>query len=299
MKKTIAIAVTALALGTLAGCSNADPEIESTPTASNGSGFDLSTVQKDDKLAAEVPAKIAESGKLSVGTSADYEPAEYIDLATNQPAGFDIDIMSALAAKLGLKAEYTNAPFDSILPAVGNKYNAAISSFSITPERTQQVNMVSYMKSGSLFMVKADNDGFKTDDLCGKTLGAQSGTSQQTYLEDASAKCTADGKAAISLKPESDAQMLTTKLGGGQLDAIMVDNIAAAFTSKKHPNEFKTVGDVIDSDDAGIVVAKNDEQLAKVIQAGVQALIDDGTIDKILASWDVAPSSAIKTSKLN
>ncbi|WP_083563629.1 ABC transporter substrate-binding protein [Boudabousia liubingyangii] len=294
-KATALLAALSLALP-LTACSGSDPDAEQ----ADKQGTDLSAVTADQALTDSLPENIKSAGVLKVVTSPDYEPAEFLSADGKTFLGYDIDIINAVAKKLNLKTEFSQAPFESIIPAVGSKYDVAISSFDVSPERLAQVNMSTYMKSGSLFMVQKENPKkFDPANLCGMKMGAQSGSSQQQYLENAAKTCASESKPALEVLPEADAQMLATKLAGGQLDAIMVDNIAAGFTASKNPNKFQTVGDVVESSEAGIITAKDQQQLAEAITKATQALIDDGTMANIFKHWNVDQSSVIKQAVLN
>ncbi|MBV7363614.1 ABC transporter substrate-binding protein [Actinomycetaceae bacterium TAE3-ERU4] len=300
MKKILPITAALCFSLSLTACSAKDPDQNTGNTTAEENAFNVENIKTDDSLFNALPKEIKDNKVLKVGTSADYEPAEYLSADGKTALGFDMDIIRAIAKKTGLKAEITNAPFDSIIPAVGAKYNVAISSFDISPERLTQVNMTSYMKSGALFMTKKGNPkNFNPAELCGMKIGVQSGTSHQSNMEKASKECTAQGKTGISILPETDAQMLAIKLDGNQLDAIMVDNITAAFTSKKNPDKFQTVGEVQNVSFAGIITAKADTKLAEVITKATTELIKDGTIGKIFENWKVDSSSLIDTAVLN
>lgn len=295
-KLTALISLAALSL-TVGACSNTDP-VDTTQTSSTG--YDISQVTTDESLAALLPQKYKDSGTLNVATSADYEPAEFMDVDGKTPIGYDMDVIKSVAKKLGLKTTITHAPFDSIIPAVGSKYDVAIASFEMNKERMAESNMVGYMESGSIYLIQKDNPKkFDSANLCGAQIGVQSGTAQQSNVEEWSKKCTADGKEAISILPETDAQMLFTKVQGGQMDAALIDNIAAALAAKKNPDTLTTFGDVINPFPVGMVLGKNDNELAEAVAKATQALLDDGTISGILKEWNVDQSSMIKKTAVN
>src|SRR4051812_21163038 len=97
----------------------------------------------DVALAAKVPDAIKADGVIKVGTDATYAPAEFLDTDGKTVVGFDIDLFNAVAAKLGLEAQYESAPFDAILPGIeSGKYEIGVSSFTINEDRKKTVNMV-------------------------------------------------------------------------------------------------------------------------------------------------------------
>ncbi len=90
-------------------------------------------------------------------SSTSYAPAEFLAEDGKTPVGYDVDLSNALAKVLGLKADQQVSKFDLIIPAVGSKYDVGISSFTITPERMDAVDFVSFYKAGSTWVTKKGN----------------------------------------------------------------------------------------------------------------------------------------------
>ncbi|PJI90972.1 ABC transporter substrate-binding protein [Luteimicrobium subarcticum] len=275
------LAVTAL----VAGCSD-DSDSGSTGGSTSAAKFDPSTVAKDDTLAAAVPDAIKSKGTLTVGSDTTYAPAEYIGDDGKTAVGYDVDIAKAIAATLGLKVDVQTASFDSIIPSIGSRYDIGISSFTINPDREKQVNMVQYFQAGEAFAVaKGNPKNIDTTDLCGKTVGVQTGTVEDDELGDLSKKCTDAGKPAIdALKYKSQADV-TTNLVGGKADVMYADSPIIAYAISQTGGQLEQAGDVIATAPQGIVVSKDDQALTTVIQKTVQKLIDDGDYVKILTAW--------------
>ena len=91
-----------------------------------------------------LPDYVTKDGKLTVGMDTSYAPAEFLAADGKTPVGFDVDIAKALAGVFGLEADPETANFDSIIPAVGAKYDIGISSFTVTKERLEAVDFVSH-----------------------------------------------------------------------------------------------------------------------------------------------------------
>src|SRR3954469_12408595 len=150
LKAATVLAVSALALS---ACTNAS-ETGTAPGAASASGsakasFDPSTIQKDDALAAMVPEAVKSKGTLTVGSDTSYAPAEFLATDGQTPVGYDVDIAKAIGATLGLHVQAQPSEVTGILPALGQKYDLGISSFTINPERLAAVNMVSYYQAGT------------------------------------------------------------------------------------------------------------------------------------------------------
>jgi len=126
----------------LSGCASGT----NTSTESSGpaSGTAAASAEKVDAIANTVPEDIKSSGKLIVGVNIPYTPNEFKD-ESGKIVGFDVDLMNAVAATLGLTAEYREADFAKIIPSIqGGTFNVGMSSFTDTKEREQTVDFVTY-----------------------------------------------------------------------------------------------------------------------------------------------------------
>ncbi|MFF4594926.1 ABC transporter substrate-binding protein [Amycolatopsis sp. NPDC001319] len=296
-----AFALVGLTMACGAGGSGAgDAGSNSSSAAAPGGSSDIPAVAKDDKLAAMVPASVTSDGKILVGQDQTYPPNEFQDEG-GKVTGFDVDLGTAIGQKLGLKMEFQNAAFDGIIPGIqAGKYELAMSSFSINPERLQTVDMVSYYKAGtSLAVLKGNPDGLNLDDLCGKKMGVQKGTTQVDDLQTRSDACTKAGKPAIDvtqLQAQTDVNLaLTAKRVQGELaDSPVID-----YAVKQTGGQLEVVGAPYDTAPYGIVLKKDSGDYTKAVQQAVQALIDDGTYKKILDKWGLSGAGAVTTSEIN
>jgi len=177
-RRTLALgAVVALGLS-LSACSDDDSTV--TPDAAATTAAAVATSAPSDDLAAKVPDAIKADGVIMVGTDSTYAPSEFLAADGKTIQGFDIDLFTAVASKLGLKAQFVTAPFDAIIPGVqSGKYEIGVSSFTINDERKKVSNMVSYFNAGTQWATKAGNPSkINIDDACGKRIAVQKGTVQ-------------------------------------------------------------------------------------------------------------------------
>ncbi|GAA2519608.1 ABC transporter substrate-binding protein [Rarobacter incanus] len=290
MRKITVLGITAALALTLAGCSSSDTESSSSAP----------TNLKDEAIAKLVPESIAKTGKLVVGAELTYAPAEFLGEDGKTPTGYDVDLAKAIGQVLGLQAEVQSSAFDAIIPAIGSKYDVGISSFTISPERIEQVNMVSYFQAGSAFAVAAGNpQGASADDVCGLTVAVQTGTAQDKSLTETLAPaCEKAGKAAPTPLQFDQQSEATTALLGGKADVMYADSPIVAYAIEQTGGKLEQLGGIFDSAQQGIVVAKDDTALTEAIQKAVQKLIDDGTYTKILTTWHVE-TGAVTTAELN
>lgn len=262
--------------------------------------FDVTTIPASDEVAKMVPAAVKDRGVLRNGASTDYEPAEFLADDGQTPLGYEIDITRALARVMDLKEGTTEtAVFDTILPALGTKFDIGASSFTITPERLDSVNLVSYIEVGSQYAVaKGNPKKFDPANPCGTTIGVQNGTFQQDYAQELSDACEKKGEKKIEVMPLDLQTDISTKVIGGQYDATLADSPVIGNAVVKSGGQLEQVGDSIESAPQGIAVAKDDEELAKAVQAAMQYLIDNGYLEKILAAYG-SQDAALKTAELN
>ncbi|MEU5258413.1 ABC transporter substrate-binding protein [Amycolatopsis sp. NPDC021455] len=272
--------------------------VSSSSAAAPGAG-DAGTVAKDDALAAMVPAAVKSDGKIVVGQDQSYPPNEFQD--GGKATGFDVDLGTAIGQVLGVQMEFQNSSFDGIIPGIGaKKYEMGISSFSINADRLQSVDMISYYSAGtSLAVLKGNPDGLKVDDLCGKKIAVQKGTTQVEDLDKKNAACTGAGKPAIDvtqLQAQTDVNLaLTAKRVQGELaDSPVID-----YAVKQTNGQLESVGAPYDTAPYGIVLPKNSGDFGKAVQGAIQKLIDSGAYKKILDKWGLNAAGAVTKSEIN
>ena len=279
--------------GTDGSTAGSDGETTSAPS------FDPSTVEVDEAAAALLPEDVASAGVLTVGSNTEYAPAEFIGDDGQTPVGFDIDTIKAVGATLGLEVEIQSADFPAIIPALGSKYDAGISSFTITEERMQESNMISFLNAGSAYAVAQGNpDGIDPSSMCGVTVAVQTGTTQDEDIAAQSAECEAAGEEPVDIlqyKSQADA---TTNLAGGKAQVMYADSPVVGYAIEQTGGQVEQLGDVFDAAPQGIVVAKDDTELAAAIQAALQTLMDDGTLEEILGAWG-SGDAALDTAEIN
>ena len=303
LKTAAAFMLSVAMLATGAACGTSDDSDASASKSSSKSseltGYDVSGVKKDDAIAKMLPDYVTKDGKLTIGMDTSYAPAEFLAADGKTPVGFDVDIAKALAGVFGLEADPETANFDSIIPAVGAKYDIGISSFTVTKERLEAVDFVSHFNAGSAWAVKKGNPNkVDTSDLCGKKVAVQTATMQETAANKMAKQCKADGKAemdVISSKLQTD---VTTNVVTGKADVFYADSPVAGYAIAQTDGQLEMLGKVEGIAPEGIVIKKGDSQMDEAVQKAVQKLIDDGTYLKILKYWGVE-DGAIETSEIN
>lgn len=291
-----AVFATTLLAAAVAGC-GAGGDGSGGATTTSASALPAPAV--DAALAAKVPASVSQDGKLVVGTDASYPPNEFTDTDGSTIIGFDADLGKAIAAKLGLTAEFQNSQFSGIIPGIdGGRYEVGISSFTINPERVQTVDMVSYYSAGTSLAVKAGNpDQVTPDALCGRAIGVQAGTVQVDDVAARSAACTAAGQPAIAVTELAQQTDVTLALTANRIVGMLADSPVAAYAVVTTNGQLEVVGEPWDTAPYGVILKKGQGEFGEAIQGAIQALMDDGTYKQILDRWGVA-NGAITTSEV-
>jgi polar amino acid transport system substrate-binding protein len=271
------LAVASLAL---TACGSDSLDGSSSSSSSTSSTSSSSSASVDPALAAKVPQKIKDAGKIVVGSDASYAPNEFLADDGKTVQGMDVDRFNAVAAKLGLKAEVRNAGFDTIILGVtSGKFDVGVSSFTINDERKKQVNMVSYFNAGTQWAVKKGNPKkVDIDNACGLNIGVQKGTVQIDDLTARSKKCTDAGKPAIKQIIDADQSKVTASVISGKSDAMLADSPVGLYAVKQTGGQLEALGDIYDAAPYGFVVPKDETDFA-------QAIATDGTYKQILDKW--------------
>jgi polar amino acid transport system substrate-binding protein len=283
-------AVTALLL---TGC------VDNSTDATNGAatGSSGSEIAVDGTAAALLPAEVADSGKLVIGTDPTYAPNEFKNEA-GEPIGWGIELASAIAGKLGLTPEFQVAKFDNIIPSVtGGKADIGASSFTDTIERQEQVDFVNYYVAGIQWASAAGKD-VDPDNACGLRVAVQATTYEDTEEVPAKSEaCVAAGKPPIDKLKYDTQDQATNAVVLGQADALSADSPVTLYAVSKTEGKLQLAGETFDVAPYGIVVAK-DSDLSKAVQAALQSMVDDGTYGDILDNWGVT-DGAIETITIN
>ena len=246
-----------------------------------GCGSDDATVTTDDPAGADAFTTI-KPGVLLVGSDCDYPPFIELDAAGN-PQGFEYDMMLAIGQELGLTIEYLSPQnFDTLIPQIvgGGKMDVAVSSFTITPERQQEVDFtIPYFVDGvnQAITVPADSAITSREGFAGKRVGAQSGTTGFMWAEENLPDAEIVGFTNIT--DAFNAMM------AGKVDGCVNDLPAAEGLITKSFSGIKVLESVPTAEEYGIVVSKSNPGLTAALNKAIQTLIDNGTMDKIKADW--------------
>ncbi|MEJ8655385.1 ABC transporter substrate-binding protein [Streptomyces sp. MS1.AVA.4] len=305
-RRAIAAVATTGIVSLLAACGNQTEGAEET-------GGDKATAVAAP-LADKLPQSIRDKGVIKVGSDIAYPPVEFKD-GSGKVVGIDPDIADAMGKQLGVKFEFENGTFDTLITGLRSKrYDLAMSAMTDTKDRQEGVDsetgkkvgegvdFVDYFTAGvSIYTKKGDDKGIKTwADLCGKKIVVQRGTVSEDLAKAENAKCLKAKKGKITIEAFDNDQQAQTRLRAGGADAGSSDFPVAAYAVKTSGGgkDFQIVGEQVEAAPYGIAVAKTNTQLRDAIQAALDAIIKNGEYEKIIAKWGVQ-AGAVTEAKTN
>ncbi|UYU33140.1 arginine ABC transporter substrate-binding protein ArtJ [Siccibacter colletis] len=230
-------------------------------------------------LASAFSATAAE--KISFASSATYPPFESLD-ANNQIVGFDIDLAKALCKQMQAECTFTNQAFDSLIPALKfKKYDAVISGMDITPERSKQVAFSAPYYANSAVVIAKKGAFSSFDQLKGKRIGMENGTTHQKYLQDKHPE--------VKTVAYDSYQNAIIDLKNGRLDGVFGDTAVVNEWLKTNPQLGTATDKVTDPQyfgtGLGIAVRPDNIALLKKLNDALEAIKADGTYQKINDQW--------------
>jgi polar amino acid transport system substrate-binding protein len=267
---------------------------------SSSKGKSSSTVTKDPKVAALVPAAVKTKGSLNVASDATYPPVEFLNPGSKTLVGLDPDLGDAIGKVMGVPLKFQNAPFDGIIPGLASKkYDLGMSAFTDNKEREATVDFVTYFSAGTSFYAKKQGGPAINSlaDICGHKAAIEKGTVQVDDAKAQSTKCTKAGKPAVKVQTYPDQNGANLALSSGRAEFGMADSPVAAYIVKKSSGQFKLTGKPYGTAPYGIAIPKK-SGLDKPILEAVKVLIKNGTYASILKKWGVS-SEAIDNPKIN
>ncbi len=286
MKKLVAVFLAGIMCASLAACgSSAADDAASTDTQT--AAEETAEETADDAAAADTEGETAEAGEvttvtegiLTMGTNAAFPPYEYYEGDT--VVGIDAEIAQAIAEKLGLSLEIVDMDFNSIITAVqSGKVDVGIAGMTVDPDRLENVDFTdSYATGVQVVIVTEDSDIASVDDLEGKLIGTQEGTTGWSY-------CSEDYGDDMVI-PYTNGATAVQALLDGKVDCVVIDQQPAL--SFVEANEgLKILETEYAVEDYAIAVSKDNTALRDAINTALNELIEDGTVQGILDKYITA-----------
>ncbi|MFT4149165.1 MAG: ABC transporter substrate-binding protein [Paracoccaceae bacterium] len=239
--------------------------------------------------AQEVPKspEVAQTGKLTIANTLEYAPFEFIDDKGAQ-VGVNIELAAAVAKEMGAELEVTRMPFPSMIPGLAaDRFRIAWETFSPTEERLAQVDFVMFLKSGLVVSTTPDKkDTFGGEHpLCGKRIGVIGGTVSDFLVDKLVTECTEKGLAALDKKVFLEGKDVTQAALSDRIDGKMDDATASGYFEVTSGGQMVVLPGLYDEAPLGIAVKKGDAETAKMLEAGLNALIANGSYKTIMEKY--------------
>ncbi len=215
--------------------------------------------------------------ELVMATNAEFPPYEFHG-DDEAITGIDVEIAQAIAEKLGMTLKIEDMKFDSILSSVQTGgADIGVAGLTVTDERKEMVNFsIPYTTAVQVVIVREDSDVKSLDDLEGKKIGVQLSTTGDIYASDDYGEDN-----VVRFNKGADA---VEALKGKEVDAVIIDNEPAKSFVKANKG-LALLDTEYATEEYAIAVAKGNEKLLEKIDAALEELIADGTIDKIIAKY--------------
>lgn len=286
MKKVLSVLLAAsLALGMTACGSTASSEAASEPaasesTASSEAASDATSDATSDTASAEVTT--VEPGKLIMSTNAAFPPYE-MTADDGSFEGIDVEIAGAIAEKLGLELQIDDMDFDAaLLAAQTGKSDMVMAGVTVTEDRQTVMDFSdSYATGIQVVIVPEDSDIASIDDMTGKMIGVQRGTTGDQYC---SASVEDGGFGEENVTRYDNGLTAVQALNNSQVDCVVIDNAPAQEFVAANPG-LKILDTEYANEEYAIGVAKGNTQLLDAINTAIAELKADGTIQSILDKY--------------
>ena len=252
----------------LAGCGN-----------SNATSADSSSDAKSDE---KKGMALIEDGKLTVVAELGFAPFEYMDEKTGEPVGFDVDVINAVAEKMGLTASYLpNQKFDTLVPIIkqGGKADVSIAAITITDERMESVDFSEpYLDSNQAIVVaKGSSETEETLNDASKQVVCQGGTTGDEWIGE-------NLPDAVRV-PVDDVTAALTGVQTGLYQAMVVDLPVASYMLAQSFSDLQIVKEIPTGEQYGIAVSKDNPELTQAVNKALEDMKSDGTMKEIETKW--------------
>lgn len=222
-----------------------------------------------------------EGGWLQAGSDTSFPPMEFSDEEGGY-IGFDVDLCTAIAHKMGLKLQVVSTAWDGIIPALtGDRFDIIMSAMSITEERLQQINFTDPYLPGILAIsAPIDAPVKEAAELAGKVVGVQVDTTGQFAVEEV--------EGVKEIKKYDTILEAFQDLAAGRVEAVVNDEPVNAYiiaTNEDYKAKFANTGGIVTVNDYGYAVKKENTDLLAAMNAALKELRDEGVYQKICDKW--------------
>ncbi|MDO4279900.1 MAG: basic amino acid ABC transporter substrate-binding protein [Lachnoclostridium edouardi] len=282
MKKSLAILMAAMMAVTAAGCGSKQEETTAAQTTEAAETGDTTAAPEDAETEAEAEGEetAATGGVLTMGTNAEFPPYEYYE--GGDIVGIDVEIMAAVAKEMGMELQVEDMAFDSIIPAISSgKVDVGAAGMTVTEERQASVDFTNtYAKASQMIIVKEGSEIAGPADLEGKVIGVQLGTTGDLY-------CTDLEETGSTIERYNKGFEAVQALLQDKIDAVVIDGEPAKVFVEQSEG-LKILEEAFTEEEYAMAVKKGNTELVDNINAALEKLEADGTLDEIVGKYITA-----------
>jgi polar amino acid transport system substrate-binding protein len=275
LRKSLSTAFLAAAAAALliAGCG-------SEKSSSNSA---VSEITANPQLASKLPQQVKADG-IRVGTFPIVAPMTFKADDGHTVVGADIDLVNAVAAKLGTKTSLFEQSFDGLIPGLqADRFSVAVDSITDNAERQKEVDFLDYLREGSSFYFpKGTSPVNSLNGLCGHTVGVVKGTLYETQAEAQAAKCPSGKPLKVSVF--IDQPSVNLALSAKRIDVAIADEPVTIWAVAKSEGMFEASSVSYGRAPLGMAFPKG-SKILPLAKAALGELIAEGTYLKILKKW--------------
>ena len=236
---------------------------------------DTTAAEEKADATEETADDAAAGGTLVMATNAEFPPYEYHD--GGEIVGIDADIAAAIAEQLGMELKIEDMAFDSIIMAVNSgKADVGIAGMTVTEDRLENVNFSDpYAASSQVIIVTGDSEIGSSDDLSGKKIGVQLGTTGDILADDV------EGATVERYNKGFEA---VQALSQGKIDAVIIDRQPAQVFVDENEG-LKILDEAFAEEEYAIAIAKDNTELLDKVNAALGELKESGKLDEIIGKY--------------
>lgn len=246
-------------------------------------------------LADDIPVidSIRESGNFTIANSLAYAPFEFVG-EDGEPAGVDIELATAAAELMGAELKIDVVPFASQIPGLAaDRFKVAWSTFTVTAERLEQVDFVSFLQTGVVIVTTPEAvASFEGEhSVCGRTIAVLTGSSGDFVADTLTEACEAAGQPAVDKQIYPEQKDAIQAIMAGRVEARLEDSTSAGYYQVTSEGAQVVVGEPMFPLPLGVAVRKGDTATAEMMQAVFNAMIADGSYAEILSNYQLDASA--------
>ncbi len=269
LRRLLCTALSAAMLLGVAGCSGKESGTDSNEEIAANSGEDLSL------------QKVQEAGKLVMGLDPTFKPMGYTN-ENDELVGFDIDVAREVCKRMGVELVLQPISWDTKEQDLNvGTIDCIWNGLSVSPER-QEVMLMStpYMNNDMIFVVKEDSEIHSLEDLSGKDIAVQNGSTAQTILQESDVEENGASITALDTNVEALQQLELD-----MVDAVFLDSVVANYEITTSGKAYRIMEEGLESEEYAVGFRKGDQALCDEVVKYMTEMAEDGTMADISTQW--------------